>query len=229
MELPRELRIYRWFLKIAVGCGGGIPSGSQSFHVYAQSLFPECNEQEVTNMLTGRVVIDIGSGLNHKNPYSLINVLALKARVIGIEPRIGYLAGSKQGFSRRNLIGEKIRLEIEQTIRRFTGRIVRKDVPGECNIIATVAEKLPFADGSVDIALSHFLILYWIVDPVSLLPIFEELLRVLRISGQIRVSLSSSGHRFFEDYSSEVGQLLKNRFTTTLLRREGTAILTKLA
>src|SRR3989344_8968508 len=79
-----------------------IPSSARDAELYRKNLFPEFgSEDELLTYLEDRFTVDIGSGLTHENPYSLINVVARRTGknviFIGIEPKVGNLLG---GFSK---------------------------------------------------------------------------------------------------------------------------------
>lgn len=91
----------------------------------------------------------------------------------GIDPKLA------QGFK----LGSFDRLKIMAT---GSGQMNR-DAPGLDNAIATRADELPFADNSVDLILSCYLLFIWLADEDILEAIFSEFHRVLKPGGRVKI------------------------------------------
>jgi len=64
---------------------------------------------------------------------------------------------------------------------------MNRHAPGQDNAIATCADKLPFADNSVDLILSCYILFIWIADEDILEAIFSECHRVLKPGGRVKI------------------------------------------
>jgi SAM-dependent methyltransferase len=175
----------------ALFAGNKQPSSCRNAGMYAMLLFPEFETtEEVVDFVRRRDVLDIGSGLTHRSPYSLLNQVARQSdgvhRMIGVEPRSGYPTGHQRGFSKRNVVQQRVTDDIRDMMRRILRWPLLKDLPGEDHVIPCDARKLPFPDGSIDQWISSFCYPWWI-DGEALAPIFREATRLLAPGGQIRL------------------------------------------
>jgi len=175
--------------------------------------------------LKGKLVIDIGSGMTHKNPYSLINLIARNdskntgVNFIGIEPKV-----NNDKFSMVDRIRFSINNFLRILHRQIQNKNIHKDTPGEKNIIPAKAEELPFNKEVADIILSDFLVGYWIKEPDQILKILNEFCGTLKSNGQIRLyPITKFGNKFLEN--PQVKEFIDDNFTTE--RKRLLLILTK--
>ncbi len=184
----------------------GIPSTSRDAEYYREALFPDCaNQEELLKYLENKVVVDIGSGLTHENPYSLINVAAREKKsnilFLGIDPKVEGAAQKFSPFDRLGLLWYKLRSKNTESF---------KDTPGQKMAIAAQVPGLPLPDKSVDVILSSAVIGTWITDPQKLLEIFKDFNEVLCEKGEIRIN--SFFPKMFEE-QNELGNYLREHFT----------------
>ena len=183
----------------------GVPSTSRAAEYYREALFPECPDQEeLLKSLENKVVIDIGSGLTHENPYSLINVAAREKKsnilFLGIEPKVG---GKTQKFN----IGDRLGLLWYKLRSKDTANL--RDTPGQKMAIAAHVPGIPLPDKSVDVILSNAVIGTWVTDPQKLLEIFKDFNEVLNKKGEIRIN--SFFPKMF-DAENELGNYIREHF-----------------
>ena len=160
-----------------------IPSSARDAESYRKNLFPEFgSEDELLSYLKERFTVDIGSGLTHENPYSLINVVARQTGknviFIGIEPKVGNLSG---GFSK----SDKLIFLLDKLL--SVKRTKHVDLPAENRVVAAEFPDVHLPAGSVDVILSSSLVGRWIVDPGELLKMFKEFDQILSERGEIRL------------------------------------------
>lgn len=160
-----------------------IPSSARDAELYRKNLFPEFeSEDELLTYLEDRFTVDIGSGLTHENPYSLINVVARRTgknvTFIGIEPKVGNLSG---GFSKSDKL-----ISLLDTLLSVK-RTKRVDLPAGNRVIAAEFPDVNLPAGSVDVILSRSLVGRWIVNPGELLDMFKEFDQILSERGEIRL------------------------------------------
>lgn len=227
-------RIYDLVARVVVGYP--IPSTAQPIEMYRKWLFPECAPDEaLVAFLDKRIVIDIGSGLTSQNPYSLMNVLLRAhptAQFIGIEPRIAYPHGHRQGFSRRNIAVIQLLWFLKTLRKLLAGRKIEWGTPGKNSVVAAFAQDLPCQDANVDIAVSFFCVPYWINDPDLLLKILQEIERVLVVGGEMRMApVPVTWQRTIGDTTTSMGQFIRSHFQFSIVKTSNNwslAILTKL-
>lgn len=202
-----------------------IPSTARDADYYRGSFFPECEtEQDLLDYLNqnnGKLVMDVGSGLTHKNPYSLINVVArdkkTKAIFLGIEPRIGE---GQEAF------GRKDKRDLISAIRRRRKERLLVGTPGQKYAIAAEVPGLALENGQVDIILSSFLIGYWITKREKLLEIFQEFWRLLREGGEIRLHPVS---RTLFERDNELGKFIKEHFVIEDTKQKKLVVMRKIS
>ncbi len=163
-------------------------STGRTLEEYTERVFPEFKtKSELLDYLNGKTIVDVGSGLTHKNPYSLINEgLRDKNRnikYINLEPKLAGKGDFK--FTFKDKLAEKSRVLIEKLDRQELFRFPEK--PAKKMSVAAMAEELPFGDSSVDILLSVGLVGYWITDLNDLEKIIKEFSRVLKQKGEVRI------------------------------------------
>lgn len=187
-------------------------STGRTLEQYMSRIFPECKSKEdLSNFLDGKTIVDIGSGLTHKNPFSLINIAAgekeKQINFFGVEPRL--LGKGDLKFSIKDKLLEKGNVLVERLSREKLLTQYKK--PGEKKLVAALADQLPFTDNSVDILTSVGLVGYWITSKEELKSILEEFSRVLKEEGEIRISavkpevLEFFEHDDFKMYKYEDG------------------------
>jgi SAM-dependent methyltransferase len=170
-----------------------IPATSRNAWEYSKLLFPDFRtpEDAFRFVQSRQLVVDIGSGLTHLTPYSLISRSAREngddSRMVGIEPRTGYPVDEEGGFSSSNLAKQMIADMLQHFARRLTLRPVHHDLPAEKHTLPCDAARLPLETGSADQVLSSFCYPWW-VDDDHLAPIFREGTRILRPGGQMRLA-----------------------------------------
>lgn len=183
----------------------GIPSTARDADYYRKTLYSECKTvDEMLEKLRGQCVVDVGSGLTHENPYSLINVAAREkdkdVLFLGVEPRVG----SKKGFSAYDRL---VMLALSKILSKKDTK--RSDTPGKKYAIAGEVPGLALPDESVDTVLSNYLIGYWVVHPKELMPMFREFERILRVGGEVRLHPAQPG--LFQE-GNELGEFIREHF-----------------
>lgn len=207
-------RVYAWVARLCTG--HSVPSTAQPIEMYRKWLFPEyATDKALVVFLLEKVTIDVGSGLTHIRPDNLINVLLRAyptAQFMGVEPRVAWPLGHKQGFSRRNIALIRLIWILKILRQVVTGRKIGWGTPGKNSVIAGLAQNIPLRDTSVDIVLSFFCIPYWISDPELLLKIFQEIERVLVVGGEMRMAPVSLYWQEIMTGATPVGQYIRSRF-----------------
>ena len=150
-------------------------STGRPFSFYRTVLFGGRSEAEVLAELRGKVVVDVGCGLTPYLADSMFQVCRREGiEFYGIDPKIG------QGF----------RFGAFDTLKSLaTGakHVPNPNAPGLERAKAAFADNLPFADASVDVILSNFLLGAWIHDEETLAKIYTEFLRVLKPGGAVHL------------------------------------------
>ena len=149
-------------------------STGRSFKYYRRIFFDNQSASTVLRALQGQCVLDVGCGLTPYVSNSMFQACYNNGvDFYGIDPKLS------QGFK----LGSFDRIKIMAT---GSGQINR-NAPGLDKAIATSADKLPFADNSVDLILSCYLLFAWIADEDILEAIFSEFHRVLKLGGRVKI------------------------------------------
>lgn len=212
--------------------GYPIPSTAQPSEVYCQRLFPEfATQARVIEFLKEKVTIDIGSGLTHKNPWSLMNTVLRaypETKFIGIEPRVGNPIGHKQGFRRRNILVCQILWHLKTLGKVLTCKRIAQKTPGEHAVLSAVAQCLPVPDASIDMAISFFCIPHWIDNQDLFLKILREIERVLVVGGEMRMApVSETWQKTMANSATPVGQYIRSHFHANTRSKQRLIVLTK--
>jgi hypothetical protein len=146
---------------------------------YRQMLFPDFETDELLfDYMDGKTVLFIGSDLEYERLYRILAPLkriddtkACLMRLIGLNPVIS--------------APEEDRLRIRWMF--LQPPTVHAGFEGQLSANEQGAPSFPFADNSIDLILSSFLIPYWVDAPRDLLEIFTEFMRALRAFRQIRL------------------------------------------
>jgi SAM-dependent methyltransferase len=166
------------FLKLSIFIDAlDIPiiSTGRPFAFYRNVLFGGLSEAEVLAEVRGKTIVDVGCGLTPYLADSMFQACrAAGVEFYGVDPKIG------QGFT----FGAFDRLKSLATGARHTPDPA---APGLERAKAAFAHELPFADASVDVILSNFLLGAWIRDEKILAPIFGEFHRILKPGGRVRL------------------------------------------
>ncbi len=149
-------------------------STGRSFAYYRKIFFDNKSSATVLGELQGQCILDIGCGLT---PYVANSMFQACHRAgvdfYGIDPKLA--EGFKLGpFDRGKIIATG-------------GGKMNPDAPGLEKGIGTLADDLPFEDGSVDLVLSCYVLFAWIADEDILESIFREFHRVLKPGGVVKI------------------------------------------
>jgi SAM-dependent methyltransferase len=149
-------------------------STGRSYRYYRKIFFANRSAANVLSELQDKRVLDVGCGLT---PYVSNSMFQACHRAgidfYGIDPKLA------SGFK----LGAFDRAKIRAT---GVGKM-QLDAPGLDKGIGAMADDLPFADGSVDLVLSSYLLFAWISDETALESIFREFHRVLKPGGEVRI------------------------------------------
>ncbi len=158
---------------------------------YREMLFPDFKTDELLfDYMDGKTVLFIGSTLEYERLYHILDPLkrigdtkACLMRLIGLQPIVGAPEPEveKNGFS----APQDDRLQIRWMFLEPPTR--RAESEEKLSINEQGASSFPFADNSIDLILSSFLIPYWVDAPRDLREIFKEFMRTLRAFRQIRL------------------------------------------
>ena len=148
-------------------------STGRSFSYYRKLFFNGDSAARVLRELSECRTLDIGCGLTpyvHNSMFQACH--RAQVEFYGIDPKLG------QGFR----LGA-----FDRAKTLATGGVIKPNAPGLERAIAASADDLPFADESVDLILSCYLLHAWIVDERLLDSIFKEFYRVLKPGGRVKV------------------------------------------
>ena len=149
-------------------------STGRSFYYYRKIFFDNDSSSTVLQELQGQCILDIGCGLTPYAPDSMFQACYRNdVDFYGIDPKLA------EGFN----LGPFDRAKIMAT----GGGKMNHDAPGLEKGIATLADDLPFEDGSVDLILSCYLLFAWIGEEEILETIFREFYRVLKPGGMVKI------------------------------------------
>lgn len=152
-------------------------STGRPFSFYRKAFFHGQSEAQVFAALRDQTVLDIGCGLTPFVPDSFFQrCYAQGIDVYGIDPKLS-------GFDYTWLD--------QLAVLAMRGRAIDPNTPGEERRIGAYANDLPFESGSVDLVLSSWFLYIWI-NEAPLQDILQELHRVLRPGGQIRITPTPS-------------------------------------
>ncbi|MBI5470282.1 hypothetical protein HY968_03110 [Candidatus Kaiserbacteria bacterium] len=163
----------------------GAPSTARDAEAYRETLFPEFKTVDaMLEYLQDKTVLDIGSGLTHENPYSLINIAARNKKsnifFMGLEPKVG-------GISEKFSLAERLWLHWSKL--RTESAEKHRDTPGKNLAIAGAVPGLQLPDKSINIIISNAAVGTWITDEAALLQMFKEFNDVLTGDGEIRIKV----------------------------------------
>lgn len=150
-------------------------STGRPFKFYRDVFFDGASERDVLAELHGKTVVDVGCGLTPFVSDSAFQVCnANEINFYGVDPKLG---GQFK-------FGAFDRLKV-----RMTGGQgeFNPQAPFRERMLATYADQIPLADGSVDMILSSWLLSVWISDEAILAKIFDEFFRLLKPGGQVRL------------------------------------------
>jgi SAM-dependent methyltransferase len=151
-----------------------VVSTGRSFYYYRKIFFDNNSFSTVLQELQGQCILDIGCGLT---PYASDSMFQACYKngvdFYGIDPKLA------EGFK----LGPFDRAKIMAT----GGGKMNHAAPGLEKAIATLADDLPFEDGSVDLILSCYLLFAWIGKEDILESIFREFYRVLKPGGMVKI------------------------------------------
>ena len=158
---------------------------------YREMLFPDFKTDEfLFDYMDGKTVLFIGSELEYERLYRILAPLKrigdnkkCLMRLIGLQPVVGAPEPEvgKNGFSAPQDDRLRIRWMFLQPPARGAG------FEDQLFVNEQGASSFPFADNSIDLILSSFLIPYWVDAPRDLREIFKEFTRTLRAFRQIRL------------------------------------------
>jgi SAM-dependent methyltransferase len=152
-----------------------VVSTGRSFAYYRKIFFGNRPRGEVLAALRGKRIVDVGCGLTPYVSDSMFQVCRQQGiDFFGVDPKYA------QGIRLRPLDIAIIRAVGGR------GRICPR-APGLEKCLGASADDLPFADGSVDLVLSNFLLYAWIQDEQVLERIYREFHRVLCVGGEVRI------------------------------------------
>lgn len=148
-------------------------STARPFEFYRKVFFEDACQADVLSSLASKRVVDIGCGLTPFTEDSMFQVCRRSGvDFYGIDPKLA--DGFKFGLFDRL-----------KSVATGATSMPRADMPGQEKAIAAFADNLPFADQSVDLILSCWLLFAWIQDETLLVRIFTEFDRVLVPRGHI--------------------------------------------
>ena len=149
-------------------------STGRPFEFYRRIFFDGRSEQQVFKELWGKRIVDVGCGLTPYLSNSMFQACeAAGIEFYGVDPKIG------KDFR----FGAFDRLKSRVT----GGATLDPEAPGTAErALAAFADQLPFADGSVDLMLSSWLLTVWLQDEALLARILAEAYRVLKPGGELR-------------------------------------------
>jgi ubiquinone/menaquinone biosynthesis C-methylase UbiE len=144
---------------------------ARPFWYYRRVFFQGQCAKTVLNELKGKVVVDVGCGYTPFADDSMFQACH-KAGIefYGIDP----------------LLAKQVNIRFkDRMLARAMGSSGNFDhtPQNQSKAISAYADKLPFADQSVDQILTSFLLFVWIKDEAALAKIFREFLRVLKPGG----------------------------------------------
>lgn len=190
----------------------GTLSTDRDAESYRKILFPETKTvEQLLEHLQGKTVVDIGSGLTHKNPKSLINRVGAKndehTLFIGIDPNVGGVKG-RRPFER-----------LSRMLERASDRANKgKNLPGAKFAIRGDMREIPLPEKSVDLFTSNYALGLWVRDAKQLHSIFEDMEYSLAIDGEIRIGGGIPRALFEQD--DELGRFIHERFEVKVLKNE---------
>ena len=155
--------------------GVGMMHTARSFHAYRKVFYQNRPGSVVLSQLRGKRIVDVGCGYTPYAEDSMFRA-AHEAGVefYGVDPLIR--TDVSFGFK-------------ERALARATGGSgnFRTDPPGMEKALSATAQELPFQDQSIDEVLCSYLLFVWIEDEPTLADIFEELRRVLKPGGCVKI------------------------------------------
>lgn len=179
---------------------------------YRKTLFPETKTvEQLLDHLKGKTVVDLGSGLTHKNPKSLINRVGAKndehTLFIGIDPNVGGVKG-RRPFER-----------LSRMLERVLDRVNKKqNLPGAKFAIQGELPETTLPEKSVDIFTSNYSLGLWVRDAKQLHSIFEAMEYSLTHDGEIRIGGAIPRALFEQD--DELGKCIHEHFDIQVLKNE---------
>ena len=150
-------------------------STARPFSFYRNAFFSNETETNVLNELNGQKLIDIGCGLTPFTDDSMFQACRREGiEFYGIDPKVndGFRFGI---FDRLKSVATGSR-----SVPNARNAGLEKAIPAYAN-------DLPFENESVDMILSCWLIMSWIRSDDLLADIFQELDRILKPGGSIRL------------------------------------------
>jgi SAM-dependent methyltransferase len=163
---------------------GGVINTGRPFRYYRKVFFNNRSKADILASLQGKTVVDIGCGYTPFVPDSMFRACHdAGIPFYGVDPIIKKTMNFKAS---------------DAFYTRMTGGSGTLDAnaPGVEKAISALADDLPFADDSVDVILSNWLILIWINEEVELLKIFSEFYRVLKAGGSFNLYPLPDWHSF---------------------------------
>jgi len=192
-----------------------IPSTGRRDEEYREFLFPEQESVEgVMQRLRGKYIVDIGSGVTHALEPSLGTRLTMEypeTTYVCVDPRLGFPVGHPKGFSP------------DLTLWGKAPDALKKPIDGSrVKLVAASGEHLPFADRSVDVYLSCYLMPWHIKSPGALLKFFSEMHRVLKAGGEARLGPLTQEHFELLTKNPALRQYLREHFDVQIFEKKYT-------
>jgi SAM-dependent methyltransferase len=170
---------------------------ARPFWYYRRVFFKGQSADKVLSDLHAKVTVDIGCGYTPFAEDSMFQAChAAGIAFYGVDPLL-----AKE-------IDIRFRDRMLSRAMGSNGKFNRSPA-GRSKAISAYADALPFADQSVDLVLSSFLLFVWIEDEVSLAKILNEFLRVLKPGGVIKLYPCPEWH-LLDFKSLPLNQVLKN-------------------
>lgn len=199
---------------------GNIPSSATTAEHYRKVLFGDLTKESVEGLmqsLSGQVILDVASGLNHLYGESLIRrvheynktvPVDKRIHILGIEPKAGYKVGDLLGFKQEEIAQAQQGYKVDESFNEK-----------EYIIPETADQMRSVPDASVDKILSHLFVPGYIENNSKLLSIFEEFYRVLKMGGEIRVYPFHDGDEYlFGSMGTPLGKFITKHFTIHFFR-----------
>lgn len=148
-------------------------STARPFAFYRKIFFHNKPESALLDSFGRKRIVDIGCGLTPFTEDSMFQVCRRHGiDFYGVDPKLA------QGFK----FGLFDRIK---SVATGATSFPKADMPGLEKAVPAYADDLPFAEQSVDIILSSWLLFAWIQDEALLVKIFTEFDRILKPGGQI--------------------------------------------
>lgn len=152
-------------------------STGRSFRYYRQAFFESRSETEVFAELKDQTILDIGCGLTPFVRNSFFQRCdEQNIACYGVDPKLAHFNYTW----------------IDQAaVLAMRGERIDRNAPGKARHIGAYAHDLPLPDQSVDLVVSSWFLFVWIREQ-ALYDILEELHRVLKPGGQVRIAPTPS-------------------------------------